>query len=316
VSPLSRPECRLETPRGWSIGAFAVPLVACAAFACETPSAPKTEKVSPSELARGAGYVLPVTAWSTLSVGGVPAVEAWASTLPFAADLQNRSPSAYRAVERGVLVRRLLEDVSKKALDERPLSQEERAGVIHTNWQLFDAPRAVRSAEVFLPVRLVESTDSALSRVTRLREGALGALSIEDLARRIQAAAQEIGSHVSARRLPPLASDGRVVVRNPSDDPKIVLAPEMLSAISQLGRPGEVTPIVPSESGFHFFYAVEVLGSEAPPTEPSDSSLAPLVAAERAAAPLKRLRETLRKSTELARNSNVEALLDRIGRED
>jgi hypothetical protein len=266
-----------------------------------------------SELARGARYV--VTAVPP-HVDPPSFVRNWARGVRFTEDLKDREPSAFRAVERALLLRYFFEVAAHDELRRTPMTPAEATQAEEKNWQLVAQPRAVRAAEVYLPVKFVESNELALKKFAQVRAAALTALSTEDLARKVQAASSEVKASTSARKLAPLSADGRVVVKSVGDDPKFVLGAGLAQAVASLERAGDVSEIVGSAGGYHFFYAIEVWQEVPLPNDAREAALTPLVAATRLTRSTAALRQSLRSGTKIVRNPNSGSLLERIGRND
>jgi hypothetical protein len=174
----------------------------------------------------------------------------------------------------------------------------------------------VRAAEVFLPVKFFESNEVALDKLGRVRTAAAAALSIEDLVRRVNATPLEVRAAISARKLPPLSADGRVVVKSAEDDSRFVLSAPLLAAVASLQRAGDVSEIVGSFGGYHFYYAIETWPEESLSNGAREQALEPLATADRLAPKMAQLRKTLRASVKVERSANTAALLERIGRSD
>jgi hypothetical protein len=243
-------------------------------------------------------------------------VERWQAAAQLTKSLAEERPSAFRAVERGLLLRGLFEAYASAALERGEPTERELGDLSDTSSQLLDQPVAVRAAEVYLPVSFVESNEVALQKMDHIRERVSDALSVDDFVAKVQAASTEVSAKVVGRRLSPLSASGKVVVKAASDDPKLKLEPDLSRAVAGLQFPGDLSPVIGTTKGYHLFYAIEIYPAEGLRGEPRAAAIRSLVAAERSRAEVQELRKALKTSVKVDKAENVSALLGRIGQSD
>ncbi len=171
--------------------------------------------------------------------------------------MRARDAHMSRSVWRGVLARALLNRLSEEARKEHPLTEDDLEKARQEHFLSFDRPRAVRTAQAFIPVALMAPEDEAYAAAERVLEKVKGSLHLQAFAEAARAAQSEV--EVGLYRSPPVAADGRVIPLSPEDQDVTELPLAYAEAAAALTEPGQISGIVGSEQGFHILFATEII---------------------------------------------------------
>jgi hypothetical protein len=150
------------------------------------------------------------------------------------------------------LLERIEADEEKRqAITDAQLEESWRA-----NWGQFNRPRAVRTAQLFVPVDSLQDDRPAFAKIERVFAAVKDVHNLEAFVRLGTAAG---GDDVQPSTLAPVSEDGRVVPVLPQDRQYEQLDPVLARAATALKAPGDLSEIVGTEAGFHILFAREVL---------------------------------------------------------
>lgn len=259
-------------------------------------------------------HVLQADSLHQAGSGAQELVRGWTDAGHFARAMEEERPSATRAVTRAVLARQFMEAWTESVLARGPVLPREIEAATESAWLELKRPRAVRAAEIFLPVRLLESDEKARAQMEQIRERVGPADSTVRFGELATEAAVELGVEISGRMWPPVAADGRVVPVGLGDDPSARLPEEIVQAATALVEPGEKSPVVGTAAGYHLLIAHEIISERVAPQGELPELTRPLVAADRGRADLEALKRELRNQTPVVVSESRAALLKLVGR--
>lgn len=171
-------------------------------------------------------------------------------------EAQGRLPHRSRAVERGVLGRRLLEKLAEEEALQHPVTEEEQAAEREENWYLYDRPRAVSVAHFFIPVPELAPETERYALAEAALEAARSATNVEEFAQLARSVPTDFSVDVST--IPPVDEKGRVFPLGMSSPPAGEVDPDFAQAAAALSYAGQISEVVASTGGFHVLYAMEV----------------------------------------------------------
>lgn len=180
--------------------------------------------------------------------------------------LLHRASSA----ERAVLARALLEDLREEVRRKRTVSQDELHAEWARNWILFDRPRAVRGALIEVKVAELEPEAERQQLASQLRDAARAARNLGELEKALYPFK---GQRYSARLVPPVTHEGRVVPLLPQDSHSLTIETSYAEAMSALTAEGQVTPVWTTASGFAFGFALEIVPEQSVPLDEAREQL-------------------------------------------
>lgn len=290
-------------------------LLALASASCSRATSGRIEEQLPEGvLARVGSYVLRADALVEAGPRASEFARRWTDAGHFVRAMEEERPSAARAVTRAVLAREFMESWRASMLARGPVEPEEAETATSSAWLELKRPRAVRAAEIFLRVRLLESDEKARAKMEKIRERVSEADSTVQFGELATEAAKELDAEIAGRIWPPVAADGRVVPVGLGDDPGERVPEEIVRAATALTEPGEKSPVVGTAGGYHLLIAHEII----PERIASDAELSelvrPLVAADRGRAELENLKRELRSRTPVVLSEQRASLLKLIGR--
>lgn len=258
---------------------------------------PKAVSLAPTELARVGGRALSkqhLRAVGTVDRGRFDLVLGDHLLAQSAAE---GSPGLYAALERAVLARALIGDLSDAALARGELSEAELTRAREALWIELDRPRAVRAVLARSVVKPLEPEEAAFAVMQRLAEKVRGARSPQAFGQAVQSLGAE--TEVSVTPLPPVAADGRVVPLSPSDPRETELPRETVAAISALREATDQSAVFAEPGGFALVFALEVVEEKRLGPEEAREWLVPRALSERYAPELQRVHEAALQSTQV-----------------
>lgn len=224
-----------------------------------------------------------------------------------------RHPDRSAVIERGALVRGLIDALRAQTLEEEPPTAEELALAAQELWAELDRPRCVRTLNVMLQVPPLGDGERELRVMERVAAAVRDATTPEEFARRAQATDVE-GLPILTVMVPPLTEDGRVYVQTPSDAGLPELPVEYAQAAARLSYVSHVSDVVATSVGYHVLMATDIL----PPqrlAEPERSvRLRRAVADRRIEGELERLRRDLGTAEPVWRSPHQAALTSLVWR--
>ncbi len=237
----------------------------------------------------------------------------------FTAYVRAEEPALLRVAERAAYSRALLDVLRAEALQSGgPITAGELDELTRARWVELSRPRSVRTVHAVALPRAPEHRDAARALAERFKDGAAGIVDPNEFADRVRAIHEEHGSpttvDVRVEALPPVAEDGRTVPVDVLDEgaPSELVA-EYARAANELQAPGEQSPVVETDYGFHVLLALEVV----PELRVAPSELRALVHDEavalRARPERTRLLGELREKTPIETERNAMELTRMVG---
>ena len=213
------------------------------------------------------------------------------------------------AAERGVLARALLDGIRSDALALGPPTDEEVQKLTEQRWPELDRPPSFRTTHAVVLVKKPADDAPARELARELARAVSGAKDSDDFIARAQAVPKQ-GLELTAERLPPVTSDGRIW--SPEErPPKPIngsLDLDFTRAAVALVSPGDQSAVVKSAFGYHVIRLDERYPELRVPLEERRSLLAPELQSRRAKRDLDALMTRLRAQTAVATERAADAL--------
>ncbi len=242
------------------------------------------------------------------------AVDAIVGDALLAAELDESRPATARVVERGVLARALFDELLSASAKGDP-THAELARAARRKWLEVARPRAVRTADVLVPVAPLDSLErieAAKELAERMREVAQGIHDPDGFADAVRSVPAN-DFEVVVRGLPPVAADGRVVPTGLLDQGQIPgVDADFAKAAHELTEAGQLSPVVETRQGFHLILAIEVLPERRLDRRDLEAALHRDVLSERAAPLRDALLKELREKTPVQVPRNALSLTRRV----
>lgn len=290
-------------------------LLALASASCSRGTSGRIEEQLPDGvLARLGSYALQADSLLQAGPGASELARRWTDAGHFVRAMEEERPSATRAVTRAVLAREFMESWRESTLARGPVLPEEMEIATSSAWLELKRPRAVRAAEIFLRVRLLESDEKARAKMEQIRERAGLADSTIQFGELATQAAKELEVEISGRIWPPVAADGRVVPVGLGDDPSEQVPEQVVRAATALTEAGEKSPVIGTALGYHLLIAHEIIPERIATDSELSELVRPLVAADRSRAESETLKRELRSRTPVVLSENRASLLKLVGR--
>lgn len=278
----------------WGLG-FIGALFACASEPSFKPSASSL----PPQLVLQIGEIgLPRTLFEFLGQAEAPLLHSLERDILFSLELTRLSPDGRAVVERAALARQLLQELRAEMLQTHPPTADELEEQRKREWLQVDRPRAVRVADIFIPVPPLSPDGPAWELAEKFHEAVRAASSFHEFTLALDSV-DRAGLPVETVVRPPVAADGRIVPFEERDREPFFFEEESVAAIAELREAGELTPIVAVQEGFHLYYALEVYPEHRLEEEELAARLSSSVAAARAAKQLQAVQGRLRKNTQV-----------------
>ncbi len=166
------------------------------------------------------------------------------------------SPASTTAsAERAVHARALLESLVRAAREAGPPTDEELAPLRERHWVTVDRPAAAKTRHAVVLVKPATDRDAARALADRLHEAATGATTPADFEKRVKAV-ETGGLDVKVEDLPPVVADGRMFQLDHGEpaSPAGSLVAAYAAAATRLREPGELSPPVETEFGYHVIW--------------------------------------------------------------
>jgi len=230
-----------------------------------------------------------------------------------ALDSSARMPERATVVERGALVRGLLDRLRREALERSPVQSHELDLAAKALWAELDRPRCVRTVNIMASVAPLGDGEREESVMRRIAEAVQGAATTDELAARVDRVPKD-GVNVAAFFVPPLTEDGRVYTETPADASAQVPPAEYARAAAELTYAGETSDVVSTSAGYHVLMAVDILPAVSV-SEPERSARLERAVADRRIEPeLDRLRRELSAKATVWQNPHRAALTSLVWR--
>ncbi len=210
-------------------------------------------------------------------------------------------------VRRSVMARAMLEDVDRQVRRGGPPTDEEIERLTQQRWLDLDRPLAVQTTHFVVRVTNPADAEPARALAQRIREGVRHAPDPDGFLR----AARGVDPGqltVVAESLPPLTADGRSygideAGKPTTEGPRFDLT--FARAAHHLREPGEISPLVRTNFGFHAIRLDRVLDAHRIPLEQRRSLLQKEAMEERGRSALRTLIETLRSRAQIVVESQA-----------
>jgi hypothetical protein len=230
-----------------------------------------------------------------------------------ALDSRAGRPERAEVIERGLLVRGLLDLLRTEALRRAPPQPDELDLAAKALWTELDRPRSVRTVNIMALVAPLADGERE-ERVMRLiAEQVRGAATTDELGVRVERVPRD-GVDVKLIVVPPVTEDGRVYIQTAADATGPVPPLDYAQAAAQLTYVGETSGLVSTAAGYHVLMATDIL----PPVhvaEPERSRRLEQAVADRRIAPeLERLKAELSARTTVWQSPHAAALTSLVWR--
>lgn len=228
--------------------------------------------------------------------------------------LEAKASEAHRAtvIERAAFSRALIESLRSQTLNKKAPTQTEIDLEMRDNWLRFARPRAVRSVVIRVPVPALVRDEPYQRLADELRAASDGAHNIEGLL--AQQMTVTSGLEIQRMRMPPVASDGRVVPMISQDKEVQQVDPRFAQIVSSLRSPGELSSVFATSDAYQFAFATEIIDELKADDVESRTEIAYRVAARRLKPTLSQITHT-KASKVVYSTKDVTALLKLIWRE-
>jgi hypothetical protein len=215
-------------------------------------------------------------------------------------------PHRAQAVQRGVLGRSLIEHLEEELSRQAPVTEEELEAQRKKEWVKYERPRAVRTAQFFIPVGELSPGQVEYDLAQRIVEAVKGATNVEQFASLGRAVETDL--RVIVEPAPTVAADGRVVPINTEEAQFESTDSAFAEAATNLRTAGDISGVVATKNGFHVLYAMDVYPAVSIPVSEARRALTKAVLAERLDARLQKLKEARKEKVVRVRSDIASAL--------
>jgi|GEM_PF-1276693 len=250
---------------------------------------------------------------STREQGVGSASQALISDALMALDSSARMPERATVVERGILVRGLLDRLRKDALERSPVQSQELDLAAKALWAELDRPRCVRTVNIVAAVAPLANGEQEERVMRRIAQAVQGAATTDELAVRVDQVPKD-GVNVTAYFVPPLTEDGRVYMETPADAGAGVPPADYARAAAKLTYAGQTSDVVSTSAGYHVLMAIDILPAVSVSEPERTARLERAVADRRLEPELDRLRRQLQANTTVWQNPHRAALTSLVWR--
>lgn len=224
-----------------------------------------------------------------------------------------QKPERAQVIERGALLRGLVDAMRRESLARAEPRNDELEEVSKSLWMQVDRPRCVRTVNIMAMVPELAEGEREQRVMRRIADEVRGSATPEELAARVGRADKE-GLDVQVMLAPPLTADGRVFVETPADANGPFPPLEYAQAAAALTHVGETSDVVATAAGYHVLMAIGILPPLVVDEAERTRRLRVAVADRRIAAELEQLRRDLPHRTTIWQNPHRSTLTSLVWR--
>jgi hypothetical protein len=224
--------------------------------------------------------------------GLLPASEKLVQDALLARESAAKKPERAAVIERGMLVRGLLDGLRRQTLGRSQPRQEELDAAAQALWMQLDRPRCVRTVSLLAEVPPFGDGQREERVLRRVVQEVQGAGTMEEFVRRATSVEGE-GASLQVVQVPPLTADGRVCAETSADAERAAPPVEYARAASELTHIGQTSELIMTSAGFHVLMATDILAPVVTAPDERDRRLREAVADRRIQADLDKLRKEL-----------------------
>lgn len=195
-------------------------------------------------------------------------------------EAESVAPTRTRAVLRGELARRLIEQTESEVTSRAQVTEKELRAEYDSRWLDYNRPRAIRTVQAFFPVAPPLLDEEQQNNAQRLWKAVQGTHNLEKFGKQARPILDEVKS-ARIYEMPPLTKDGRIVPVLPQDRSVTGISKHLADAVGQLSSPGDISSVVGTEQGYHVFFVTEVVPEHVVPLSDVRSELERAVFATR-----------------------------------
>lgn len=195
-------------------------------------------------------------------------------------EAESVDPARAAAAQRGELARRLIEQTESEVSQKGGVTEAEIVVEYDARWLDFNRPRAVRTVQVFFPVEPPFDDEAQRQHAERLSQAVSGTHNLDQFGKKAKPILDEVKS-AQVYEMPPLTRDGRIVPLLPKDGNVGGISKHLADAVGVLTMPGDISPVVGTEGGYHVFFVTEVVPEKIIPMDQVRAELERAVIARR-----------------------------------
>lgn len=177
------------------------------------------------------------------------------------AEAESVAPARTRAVQRGELARRLIEQTEEAVTSRGQITEQELRTEYESRWLDYNRPQALRTVQAFFPTQPPLEDEVQRNNAERLWKAVQGTHNLEQFGKRARPILDEVKS-AQVYEMPPLTKDGRIVPILPKDQNVTGISKHLAEAVGKLSNPGDISSVVGTEQGYHVFFVTEVVPAQ------------------------------------------------------